>query len=323
MEEDSSSHSTNYMGNTDHDVSFEDLVHNEHIQKERTLWRISQAKRERSGSNMSLDKIPERNGRAEKLSKEVIDDLGEDYDEDSDDDDKDGPSKDLRKALFEAIPEPYPHTTNYSRVVISDPGDPIDFDTKDACAKLKNCMEVRNKWIGAHPFPPQDGENAFPSEPSSPERPVTRKGKVELNFRRRDPPTYEVFGTPLPHSINHLHFKMVKGVVMVQTMNTADGTQTSPLGLSLTSDDVDNTAQALSKSMSMSADEIDHSQLPGLAEDNDGLDWSKSIYPVYDFKEYVKDYYTVGVFCNRDTVFVVCVFSLRLRWLHHLINLNI
>lgn len=314
MQEDSSSHSTNYMGNTDHDVSFEDLVQNEHLQKERTLFRISQAKRERSGSNLSLDKIPERSSRVDKLSKEVIDDLGEDYDEDDDEDDKDGSRNDLRKALFESIPEPYPHTTNYSRVCISDPGDPVDFDTKDACAKLKMCMDVRNKWIGAHPYPPQDLENAFPSEPSSPERPVTRKGKPELNFRRRDPPTYEVFGTPLPHSLHNLHFKMVKGVVMVQNTNAAeDLLQASPVGLVLTSDEMESTVQALDRSLNLSQDEQDKVKYPGLAEDSDGLDWSKSVYPVYDYKEYVKDYYSVSYWSPLCVLRCNAMFSLSMK----------
>lgn len=297
MEDDSNSHSTNFMGNTDHDVSFEDLVQNEHLQKERTLFRISQAKRERSGSNLSLDKILERPARNEKIHKDAIDDFGED-DVDEDGDDKNASNNDLRKVLFESIPEAYPHTTNYSRVIISDPGDPVDFDTKDACAKLKSCMEVRTKWLGAHPSPPQDHENAFPAEPSSPDRPVTRKGKTELNFRRRDPPTYEVFGTPLPHTVHNLHFKMVKGVVMVHNSSpTDDLQQASSVGLSLTaSDDMESAAQAMDKALNLTSEERDHAKLSGLAEseeEGDGVDWSKSVYPVYDYKEYVKDYYAV------------------------------
>jgi hypothetical protein len=273
-------HSSNHvMGNSDHDVSFEDLVQNEHTQKEKTLFRISQAKRERSGSSVALEKIAERPTRSGKANTQQ----GWEDDED-DEEEPDMPDNDLRKALFEAIPEPYPHTLNYQRVIISDAGDPLDFDTKDSCARLKKCMEVRNKWIGAHPFPPQD-ENNFASEPSSPERPAGRKGKIENNYRRREPPTYEIFGVPLPHSIHHLRFKTIAGVVHVQNAPQFGNQATagSPVGMTLTTD---------------SADEVDRQerQQDGaeVAED-DGIDWSRSIYPVYSYKEYVQDYTYVSI----------------------------
>ena len=295
------------MGDHGNNMSFEDLVQNESIAKERALLRISQAKRERSGSNLSLDKIVERPTRTEKYSKDSTDDLDEEDEDDDDEDDdyKDEHTKDLRKALFESIPEPYPHTLNYQRVVISDAGDPADYDTKDACAKLKACMDIRDKWINAHPFPPQDLENAFPPDlaPNSPDRPANRKKGEEINYRRRLPPTYEVFGVPLPPTVHHLQFKMVKGVVMVHTVNNMADPGSSPVGLSLTTEsaDADDALESLRKKIDDSLDvshdeEIDKVFLEPEVVDEDGQDWNKSIFPVHSYSEYVKDYYFVSVF---------------------------
>jgi len=307
MEDDSNTSSTNFMGNHGNDISFEDLVQNESIQKERVLLRISQAKRERSGSNLSLDKIIERPSRTEKYSKETIEDLDE-LEEDEEDEDGEtdgGHTKDLRKALFEAIPEPYPHTLNYQRVVISDAGDPVDYDTKDACSKLKMCMDIRDKWINAHPVPPQDLPNAFPAElaPNSPDHP-TRKSTDVKNYRRRMPPTYEIFGVPLPPTVHHLQFKMVKGVIHVQ--NTLPNSDGSPLGLSLTSESADAAEEAsgeafrrkVEQSLNFKESELDNqfntARSSAVAEE-DGLDWTQSIFPVHDYNQYCKDYYIVSV----------------------------
>ena len=250
------------MGNTDLDVSFEDLVQNEHTQKEKALMRISQAKRERSGSN--LEKILERMPKSERIKFKPEDD-GDD-DDDSEDGDENDPDNDLRKALFESIPEPYPHTTNFQRVVISEAGDPIDQDTKDACAKLKKCMDIRAKWIGAHPFPPQDCESNFPVEPPSPDRPVARKGKIEGSYRRRMPPTYEIFGVELPPTVNNLRFKMVDGVVRVQTVAAP--------------------TTAIDRNSNLTVLAKPNEEL----NDDEGIDWSTSIYPVWTYKDYVEDY---------------------------------
>lgn len=315
--EDHSLTTTDFMGNHGNDISFEDLVQHESIQKERTLLRIAQARRERSGSNLSLDKIMERPSRVDKYSKESIDVEEGDSDDDDDDEDedgeKDGRTKDLRKALFEAIPEPYPHTLNYQKVCITDAGDPTDYDTKDACAKLKVCMDLRDKWINAHPAPPQDLPNNSPRElpPNSPDHPTNGKTKQEASYRRRLPPTYEIFGVPLPHTMHNLQFKMVKGVVMVH--NIEPTFIDSPLGLRLTTDstdaaeDLDALRRRLNENAKADETAIDqkfNTQAAAVVEE-DGQDWSQSIFPVHDYNQYVKDYYTVSIWYCIFIVFLL------------------
>ena len=143
--------SSNFRDHGDHgdnDVSFEDLVHHEGMQKEKALARISKAKRERSNSNLSMmlqvgDKVVDRSARGD-LQTGSTSEVMLDSDSESDKDEKGGKvenqeqeekdevADDLRKALFESIPEPYPHSTNFQRVIISEAADdPPDFDTKE------------------------------------------------------------------------------------------------------------------------------------------------------------------------------------------------
>jgi hypothetical protein len=44
---------------------------------------------------------------------------------------------DLRNGLFGAIPEPYYHSKEFSRVVVTDTAEPVDYDTKEACKTIK------------------------------------------------------------------------------------------------------------------------------------------------------------------------------------------
>lgn len=284
----------------DREISYEDLVQHEHAQKGKALERILQAKRERSGSNLSaLDRVADRTPRVA-IAELALDDDNSDDDDDDGEEGGDGANNDLRKALFEAIPEPYPHTLNYQRVIISDAGDPLDPDTRDACKKLKQCMAIREKWIGAHPFPPQDIVKDSPSQHlpdiTSPERPVrngSKKIKGDVDYRRRLPPTYEIFDVPLPPTIGHLRFKMVAGVVWVQSVAptppvTNDSQGDFAVGLSITTEsstEIPGHGQAAT-GQSKSVFEEEGSGEPGV----EVIDWSTSLYPVPSFKEYVQDY---------------------------------
>lgn len=313
----------------DREISYEDLVQYEHAQKGKALERILQAKRERSGSNLSsLDKIPDRTPRVA-IAELSVD--GDD-DDDSEDGEEDGEAgTDLRKALFEAIPEPYPHTLNYQRVIISDAGDPLDPDTRDACKKLKQCMAIRDKWIGAHPYPPQDVAKDSPTQQvpdiGSPERPGrngSKKNKADVDYRRRLPPTYEIFEVPLPPTIGHLRFKMVEGVVRVQSVapttaaigNGASGPNgESAVGLSITTE----SSSEIHDPVGTAITDLGQGQAKGCAEGEDEveeIDWSTSLYPVHSFKEYVQDYNFVSRPCvvdfccatwRRHTSCVVCL----------------
>jgi hypothetical protein len=186
---------------TDDLHSFEDLVHTESVIKERTLARIRNAARERSGSELDLNQNQEH-------SKIVLE---------------------SKNVFFEGIPEPYPHSTNYQRVEITDTGEPTDVDTIEACKKLKSIMNIRNKWISAHPFPPQDVDSFEDSCGSPP-----RKSSADYggdSFRRRSVPPYEIFDQSLPDSELTLKCKMIAGVMSV--MKVVDGESPSEQDTSL------------------------------------------------------------------------------------------
>jgi hypothetical protein len=68
---------------------------------------------------------------------------------------------DVRCELFETIPEPVQHPKTYQKVIVTETGDPIDEDTRQACAQLKTCIDIRNKWMKLHPDPPQDERKGF------------------------------------------------------------------------------------------------------------------------------------------------------------------
>ena len=67
---------------------------------------------------------------------------------------------DTREILFEDIPEPLPHSKSYAKVVITEPeiseDEFEDADAWESCERLQKCLELRKKWIEAHPPAPQD-----------------------------------------------------------------------------------------------------------------------------------------------------------------------
>lgn len=131
------------------------------------------------------------------------------------------PDSDLREELFGAIPEPYYQCTDFQRVHITETTEAPEQDTIDACAMLFKCMKMREKWIAAHPFPPQDVLEQFSDEiMTSPyrkktthEHPMTKLDPA--HFRRRSVPPYEIFKQELPETIPDMKFKMVKGIMHV------------------------------------------------------------------------------------------------------------
>jgi hypothetical protein len=130
--------------------------------------------------------------------------------------DNDLPVPDVREALFESIPEPYPHTINFQKVIITDADDAVDQDTIFVCKSIKECLTLREKYISKHPIPPQDLDDLVPDNPiSSPSlmRSITRNSTND--YRRRHAPNYDVFTCPLPPSTKNLKFSLVKGIVSV------------------------------------------------------------------------------------------------------------
>ena len=51
------------------------------------------------------------------------------------------PDVDIREELFSEYPDPYPHSINFYRVIITDPGEEVPKDTQKACENiLKFCV---------------------------------------------------------------------------------------------------------------------------------------------------------------------------------------
>lgn len=171
---------------------------------------------------------------------EAADEIDQDFVEDEEDDDealKEEENKDVRDELFEAIPEPYWQSIDFQRVLITEANEPQEEDTKEACRLLKKSMEIREKWISAHPFPPQDISEGFEEEvvaqQLSPPRKSVHKdtpmhhhldGSIHTQpeFRRRSVPPYKIFGTQLPETIPDMKFKMVNGVMHVNYVTVRD-----------------------------------------------------------------------------------------------------
>jgi AMP deaminase len=143
---------------------------------------------------------------------------------------------DTREILFENIPEPLPHTTQYTRLEIVEPDETNDdFDAKDSwdsCRKIQKCLDLRRKWISLHPAPPQDvrpplksiysvaggpmypsmGSNLGHGEPSAPSNGSINSGIYQQlsprrakeprahpdDYRRRPVPEYEIFKEAIP-----------------------------------------------------------------------------------------------------------------------------
>lgn len=142
----------------------------------------------------------------------------------------DDEENDVRKLLFDSIPE-YPHPTDFQRVVITTTNEPLDFDTIEACKDLRKCMDLRAKWLGQHPFPPQDVDidmrpvqslavdlslHGTSSQENNSPPPRRKYSEVDPSlFRRRLPPEYNVFDRPLPPASDEYSYEMKQGNLVI------------------------------------------------------------------------------------------------------------
>lgn len=192
----------------------EDENHHEHVSPER----IFQIMRSRSLNMDSSKKIRTQSMESENIGIEI-------------DNEEKIIENDVRKELFEAIPE-YPHSEDFQRVIITESTDPIDHDTILACRTLKKIIELREKWISCHPYPPQDldtdikkstvslaaldlsAHSNFSESGSSTKR---KFSDLDLStFRRRMPPEYNIFDGPLPPSTDKYSYDFQKGLIHIQ-----------------------------------------------------------------------------------------------------------
>jgi hypothetical protein len=293
----------------DGDRAFEEITQAESLIKQRTLKRISNMNRERSASNLNQD----------------LDDMEEDAEEE--------PFihlPDVRKELFEAIPEPYFESAEFRRVIVTNLKDGAgDSDSKEACKLLQKCMKIREKWISMHPFPPQDIADSFldishhPKSLDVSHHPKTITDEESRDtFRRRSVVPYEIFDEPVPKGTVDLEYKMIRGVVMVRRSNeVASPTQIkkSPNKNDFFISSTDEFDPVLEDVQKYSSFHLDRSDAPAKPMDS-MKEWKTTLFPVQSFDEYIQDFFTV-----RRTIFSGPVSSYafnRLEFLSAKFNLH-
>ena len=86
-----------------------------------------------------------------------------------------------------------------------------------SCDILAKCMRLREKYICAHPVPPQDivPSPELKSVLATPQSPVRQVKHGKAHFRRRMDPEYDVFQRPVPSILTGITYSMVNGVFNV------------------------------------------------------------------------------------------------------------
>lgn len=167
---------------------FEDHVRAEEDRKARVLSSIQTAMRERLDNNA----IPE-------FNLESIEDNRSTH-----------PPEDIRGQLFEGIPDPYPHSTKFQRVIISESGEDVDNDTVKSCRLLNTCMGLREKWLAE-------------TSPTSKKVDEVEVHDGDKRFRRRPGSLYNIFDRKVPDSSQDYSYMMVRGVFEVRRIGFGDG----------------------------------------------------------------------------------------------------
>ncbi len=85
----------------------------------------------------------------------------------------------------------------------------MDEEEDQSCNVLKICVELRNKYLCAHPIPPQDRIETINNSPE------LLKSPSKMPFRRRQDPVYNVFNRPIPSAVFHYKYQMENGVFNV------------------------------------------------------------------------------------------------------------
>lgn len=152
-----------------------------------------------------------------------------------------GPTQDAEGAgetsaayLFEEMPEPYPHTEEYQRVIISElEGEEADPDVVRACEDLSRGLALRSKWIAltgkSHRIEEGRDELVAALQPRSMDVDNVR-WEATPKFRRRSQPLYvppfrgEEPGVPETlRRLEGAHAELVRGVFCVFVNEEARG----------------------------------------------------------------------------------------------------
>ena len=196
--------------------SFENNVLAEERRKSSALTQLRIARAQSSQSTGSLH-----NQSSSLLA--TVTDVSSDEDE-MEDSDEEVQNENVQTAFFQSLAASYAISTDFQRVLISKTGDSVDPDTTVACTILHKCMKIREKWLGAHPGPPQDKEEAEHLPLGSPRG----GGKGGSMYRRRADLKYDVFGEELPSSVSDkCEAHMSNGVMTIVPLNTATTTEES------------------------------------------------------------------------------------------------
>lgn len=174
---------------------FGDHVRAEEDRKARVLSSIQSAMRERLDSSVGLSDMKCDDGHDEMLCRS---------------------SGDMRGQLFEGIPDPYPHSTKFQRVIISESGEDLDSDTVKACKVLETCMGLREKWLAACSPVPNQRRQDEPPMPSP-----TADGNK--GFRRRPGSVYNIFDRKVPETSDNYSYMMSRGVFEVKKIHSSEG----------------------------------------------------------------------------------------------------
>lgn len=200
----------------DDEESFENNVLAEEKRKSSALNQLKIARSQSIGSNQQSSLL---HTVTDAASEE--DDVGELSAEDQD--------ENVQTAFFQSLAASYAISTDFQRVLISRTGDEVDSDTAAACTILHKCMKIREKWIGAHPEPPQDKEPPEPVLVGSPRY----GGKGSSMYRRRADLKYDVFDEELPCSTAHEYeAHMSNGVMQIHRVSiSGESTEESTTSL--------------------------------------------------------------------------------------------
>ena len=87
---------------------------------------------------------------------------------------------------------------------------------------LLKCTKLREKYISAHPEPPQDNMPSpeFKTVMSTPSSPIKSVKNGKTHYRRRLDPEYDVFSRPVPVPLSGISYRMIKGVFNLYRSST-------------------------------------------------------------------------------------------------------
>jgi AMP deaminase len=277
------------------EINFQQQVMAEGMRKNENLNKIASLVRQRSAT-ITETAISSMDGMA--------------LDPDIDDSEHADETTAVQKEFFQRL-ESYPASIDFQRVHIGKTDEPVEQDVAEACVNLSKCMEIREKWVGAHPEPPQDKDvlppvslrtpdhirrkraHSMTGEATEKERAAaTAATKKQDSFRRRKDLPYDVFSLPVPDFYVAHEFATVMrhGVIQVVSIANTPTLGMPPTGEASGDRETGDGARGLarcgsSENMTARASEYDD----GSHSENDFSNLPP-VFPILDFDTYVNDF---------------------------------